>query len=70
LIVGENRVSKSGQSARKHRVKVHVTSNGGRYVDAEELLRSEAGRRALKDMQVLFKHLKPAAKNPASQGNS
>ena len=39
----------STSSARKPRI--HVTTGGTRYVDAEELLRSEEAQRVLKKME-------------------
>lgn len=36
------------------KVAVHVTKNGGFYVDADELMHSSKARKALDDMQEIF----------------
>ena len=35
-------------------VKVHVTKNGGFYVDADQLMRSSKARKAIAEMQEIF----------------
>ncbi len=41
----------------KGTVKVHVTFLGGMYVDADELLRSEAAKRTMAKMQKALGHM-------------
>lgn len=43
--------------AKKQDVQVHVTSNGGVYVDADELMRSDAARKALEQAKRLSQSL-------------
>ena len=38
----------------EEKVEVHVTKNGGFYVDADELMRSSKARKAIDDMQEIF----------------
>lgn len=38
----------------EEKVEVHVTKNGGFYVDADELMRSSKARKAIDDMQDIF----------------
>ncbi len=43
--------------AKKQDVQVHVTSNGGVYVDADELMRSDAARKAIEQAKRMSQSL-------------
>lgn len=45
---------RSNVESNEEQVEVHVTKNGGFYVDADKLMRSSKARKAIDDMQEIF----------------
>lgn len=56
-------------AARSEKLTVHVTSGGGQYVEAKELLANPKVQEKLKKMEGLFKN-KPSDDPPSEGGES
>ncbi len=52
----------------KKEVQVHVTSNGGVYVDANELMRSDAARKAIKQAKRISQSLNDKDRESPREG--
>lgn len=48
--------------------RVHVTSNGGVYVDANELMRSDAARKAIEQAKRISQSLNNQNRKPPREG--